>query len=119
VGRIYHPRAVIVADGSQLEPDLMIRPIASWRGWERAPLPILVVEILSGTTRRRDLEHKRDFYMKKGIPEYWVVDRYSRSVLRVQPGFEERITDLLGWSPREGIARLEIDVAAMFTEVLR
>ena len=117
LGRVYHPRAVIVSRTSQLEPDTMVRPIAPLRGWENAPLPILVIEILSRSTRRRDLNHKRAFYMGQGIPEYWVIDRYTRSVLQVTPGGESSVTSILTWAPPGTDSTLRIDVAAMFAEI--
>ena len=65
LGLIYRPRSVIrVGDDTEVEPDLMVRqpqddPDASWVG---APIPILVVEIASDSTRRRDRMHKRSIY---------------------------------------------------------
>ena len=118
LGRVYHPRSVIVVDGSQLEPDMMVRPIAPFREWEDAPLPILVIEVLSKVTRRRDLEGKRDFYVARGIPEYWAVDRYDRVVMRFTTGASETVKSVLTWKPRGSTATLEIDVAAMFAETL-
>jgi Uma2 family endonuclease len=69
LGSIYHPRSVLRFEGSEVEPDLMVRqpwPTASGR-WEDAPIPILVVEVLSDFTRRRDLRQKRDFYGDAGV----------------------------------------------------
>ena len=76
IGRVYHPRSVVRAEGSELEPDLMVRPLLEPQSERREelPLPILVVEVLSGATRRRDHLQKRDFYMDAGIPEYWIVN---------------------------------------------
>ena len=115
LGRVHHPRSVVVVDGSQLEPDMMVRPHGAFREWEDAPLPILVIEIVSRGTRRRDLYQKRDFYMEKGIPEYWAVDRYQRVVTRFTPGASESVSSVLTWAPRGITASLEIDVAAMFS----
>lgn len=36
--------------------------------------PLLVVEILSPSTRRTDLTRKREIYAEAGVPMYWVVD---------------------------------------------
>jgi Uma2 family endonuclease len=36
--------------------------------------PALVVEILSESTRRKDLVKKLDLYMSTGIKEYWIVN---------------------------------------------
>jgi Uma2 family endonuclease len=118
VGRVRFPRSVVIITGSQLEPDMMVRPIAPHRGWKNAPLPILVVEVLSKSTRTRDLSQKRDFYTSKGIPEYWAIDCEGRAVIRFTQGSSEVITDILRWSPTRGPA-LEIDVAAMLAETQR
>lgn len=96
----------------------MVRPIAPLRGWDNAPIPILVVEVLSKTTQRRDLNEKRDFYMEEGISEYWVVDQYARSVIRIRPGAVETVTSVLTWAPTNIAATLDIDVAAMFAETV-
>jgi Uma2 family endonuclease len=118
LGKLRFPRSVVVVDGSQLEPDLMVRPDAPGRAWEDKPLPILVVEVLSRATRRRDLQVKRDFYMKKEIPEYWAIDRTARTVTRFMPGTSEVARSILAWSPPGIPATLEIDVAAMFSETI-
>jgi Uma2 family endonuclease len=56
IGRVFRPRAVVRIEESEVEPDLLVRPgvSAGPMEWEDAPLPVLVVEILSDTTRRRD-----------------------------------------------------------------
>ena len=38
------------------------------------PAPIVVVEVLSPSTKSIDLKEKRAEYVKRGIPEYWIVD---------------------------------------------
>ncbi len=45
--------------------------------------PDLVIEIVSpgSTNRSRDLKLKRKLYGKFGVPEYWVVDTWARSVM--------------------------------------
>ncbi|MGQ0649537.1 MAG: Uma2 family endonuclease [Gemmatimonadaceae bacterium] len=104
LGLVYRPKAVIrIGSDVQVEPDLMVRrPHPDPEGaWETAPLPILVVEILSGSTRRRDLGLKRDLYAAFGIPEYWVIDRTVRTILICRPG-EEALTlsDGVTWAPK-------------------
>ena len=118
LGRVQHPRSVVVIGGSQVEPDLMVRPLGALRGWENAPIPFLIVEVLSRSTRRRDLGVKRAFYMEHGIAEYWVVDREARVVVRVTAAGEERVSGTMTWAPPHTAATLHVDVAAMFREVL-
>jgi Uma2 family endonuclease len=118
LGKLRFPRSVVVIEGSQLEPDLMVRADAPRRAWEDKPLPILVVEVLSRSTRQRDLQAKRDFYMKQGILEYWAIDRAERTVIRFTPGASEPVRSILSWRPPGIEATIELDVATMFSETL-
>jgi Uma2 family endonuclease len=43
--------------------------------------PVLVVEVLSSSTRGRDLVDKRAKYESAGVGSYWVVDPEEPSVL--------------------------------------
>ena len=117
LGMIYHPRSIIRISGEQTEPDLMVRPTGPLRGWDRAPLPSLVVEVISRSTRHRDLGPKRRFYMEGGIPEYWIVDRERELVIQIRDREEQTVARVLYWSPPGTAAVLEIDVAAMFAEI--
>lgn len=121
IGRVYHPRSVVRAEGSELEPDLMVRRFMEPQPerWEELPLPILVVETLSSSTRRRDHLQKRDFYMDAGIPEYWIVDGEERSIRVVQPATQDSVAwDVLTWAPEGAGEPLVIDVRAYFAEAL-
>jgi Uma2 family endonuclease len=54
--------------------------------------PLLVVEVLSRSTRRRDRGEKREIYAELGVPHYWLVDpeRHTVTVLRLAAdGYEE------------------------------
>ncbi len=57
-----------------LQPDVVVveRHEAAQRRLTRVPL--LVVEVLSASTRRQDLGSKRLAYAGHGVPVYWVVD---------------------------------------------
>ncbi|MCI3923925.1 type II toxin-antitoxin system Phd/YefM family antitoxin [Paenibacillus sp. TRM 82003] len=43
-------------------------------------VPTLVVEILSASTRGKDMVRKLDLYMSCGVKEYWIVNPLSREV---------------------------------------
>ena len=118
LGWVQHPRSVMVVDGSEVEPDLMVRPGPPVRAWEDAPIPLLVVEVISRSTRRRDLGGKRAFYIDAGVAEYWAVERETRTVLRVTAAGEERVSGSIHWGPPNCSAKQHIDVALMFREVL-
>lgn len=107
LGLVYRPRAVVQRCKSEVEPDLMVRAErirrkGSWRG---APVPLLVVEIVSPTTRQRDHIKKRNYYADIGVAEYWIVDASERTVCVVRPNAEDVVvTTTLTWTPA-GIAR--------------
>jgi Uma2 family endonuclease len=117
LGFVYRPRAVVRFKGSEAEPDLMVRQPKTGRGrdWDNAPIPTLLVEVLSGSTRRRDLGAKREFYLEVGIPEYWIVDPDRREVRVVRMGREDELTtDRLVWTPRGATESLVVSVPAIF-----
>jgi Uma2 family endonuclease len=110
-------RGVVQLRGSQLEPDLTVRATGPLRGWKHAPLPILVVEVLSRSTRNRDLGKKREFYTSSGIAEYWIVDREDEVIIQIRGADEQRVASVLRWSPPGTSEMLDIDVARMFAEI--
>ena len=83
------PLDVDLAEDTLLEPDLLVfrREQADRRQVNGAPL--LVVEVLSPSTRRIDLHLKRSRYEAAGTPSYWVVD----------PGEPPSVT---AWELRDG-----------------
>jgi len=43
-------------------------------------VPSLVVEVLSGSTRRNDMIKKTNLYMQTGVKEYWIVDPDKKQI---------------------------------------
>ena len=75
------PIDVILSEHDILQPDLVVvdRPQqVSTRGIEGAPL--LVVEILSPSTRERDRTRKARRYAALGVRHFWLVDPDARRV---------------------------------------
>jgi len=105
LGLVYHPRAVVRFEGSEVEPDLMVRqphpdPRGNDHDWTRAPIPILVVEVLSPYTRRRDRQQKKNLYADAGVEEYWMVDPEERTITARRPdGTEKVMRDVATWHP--------------------
>ena len=62
------PDIVIVCDEKKLDD-------AGCRG-----APDFIVEILSPSTSKRDMEDKRDLYERAGVKEYWIIDPYHNNV---------------------------------------
>jgi Uma2 family endonuclease len=117
LGMVYRPRAVVRFEGSEVEPDLMVRAERhdAGRDWDDAPVPILVVEVLSGSTRRRDNAQKRELYLDAGVEEYWIADPDRASVRVVRRGVEDVVTSTeLSWLPSGASAELVIRVSALF-----
>jgi Uma2 family endonuclease len=117
LGLVYRPRAVLRFEGSEVEPDLMVRQPPSGRrtAWEHVPVPILVVEVLSPYTRRRDRGPKRDFYMDSGVAEYRIVDPDDESVTIVRRGRDDRtVRDQVAWLPSDGLTPLVVPLAEIF-----
>lgn len=122
IGRLHFPHSVVrVGTHSQVEPDLMVRPVTARppSSWDTAPLPILVVEVTSGTTARRDRIQKRSLYLEAGIPDYWIVDRERRTITTVRPRSDDaELAGELVWHPAGAAERLTIDVRRLFAEAL-
>ena len=117
LGLVFRPRAVVRFEGSEVEPDLMVRAERRVRAkdWDDAPAPILVVEVLSGSTRRRDGNQKRALYRDVGVPEYWIVDPDRESVLQIREGLDDlETTAEVVWWPSGASAALTVSVPALF-----
>lgn len=106
--------------GQLTQPDLFVLPPGpKFPHWEDAPLPTLVVEILSRSTARYDRGLKRRFYQRARIPEYWVVDIDARIVERWQPddARPEVLDTTLQWKPKAGVGSLSIDLVKYFEDL--
>jgi Uma2 family endonuclease len=121
LGDVHLPRSVMVFDGSEVEPDLMVRPAVPMPPpeWSEAPVPLLVVEVLSAITRRRDLGPKRALYLDAGVAEYWIVDAGRRVVRVVRPGEADAVAaGSLTWHPRGASSPLVVDLGGLFFDAL-
>jgi Uma2 family endonuclease len=76
---VVQPDLIVVCDRNKLKDKKACRGA-----------PDLVIEILSPSTRKLDLEIKRQEYVSAGVREYWVVDPEARTIscgiLTEQPG---------------------------------
>jgi Uma2 family endonuclease len=66
---------------TNLQPDVTVIRATDLDAPATEGRPLLVVEILSPSTRRFDLTLKRQIYAEMGIPSYWIVDIAVPSVL--------------------------------------
>src|ERR1035438_3937363 len=99
----YAPGDVHVNSRSRVLPDIFVVPRTTMRmpkSWKDAPTPILVVEILSDSTARRDLGAKRRLYHRAGVAEYWIVDWEERNVRVIRQGEPDFVAhDRVEWRP--------------------
>jgi Uma2 family endonuclease len=72
---------------------------AIWAGLGRQPdeeadLPEIVVEFVSARKRdaQRDYQTKRDEYLAAGVREYWIIDRFRRTLTVHRQGPEGPVT---------------------------
>jgi len=106
--------------GDTLEPDASIVTTARWNA---APPPVLgqflkvvpdlVVEILSPSTRSRDLTEKKDVYARNGVEEYWIIDPRARSLTvfsRAGVAFDDGTTATQGPLPSRLLPDLDATV---------
>lgn len=72
------------SDGNLFRPDLIVvkKENAAIINWQKAiyGVPDMVVEILSNSTRRKDLTIKKDIYESNGVKEYWIVDPRAKTI---------------------------------------
>jgi len=80
----YAPTAVVLSANDVIEPDLFVirneqRSELSRRSFNGAPA--IVIEILSPSNRRMDLQRKALLYANAGVEEYWMIDPEKRRIL--------------------------------------
>ncbi len=69
-------------------PDVTVLPLAQWEAMENReavidfnePPPLLVVEVVSPSTKTDDYRSKRSEYGVLEIPEYWIVDAIAEKI---------------------------------------
>lgn len=122
IGRVVSAPADVTFENRHLvEPDLFVvgstSPLRQRTSMEAL---LLVIEILSPSTARRDRIVKRALYQRAGVPEYWLVDTDSRTIERWRPTDErpEILGETIRWHPPGAAAPLDIDLPALFEEAL-
>lgn len=104
-------------------PDLFILPSGPGprlQDWADAPIPLLVVEVLSPSTAARDRGKKRRLYLASGVEEYWIVDLDARVIERWRQGVTrpEIVDGTFEFALNIGVSG-SISLPELFAEVLR
>jgi Uma2 family endonuclease len=71
---ILSPFDYVISGNTKLEPDLLVARTEDFGPANLQVTPLLVIEILSPSTRYLDLGTKRLRYAAAGVPNYWIVD---------------------------------------------
>ena len=74
------PFDYVISDATVLEPDVLVARRDDLTEANLPATPLLVVEVLSRSTRRFDATAKRAAYQEAGVPAYWMVDPDGPSV---------------------------------------
>ena len=109
-------------DRTMLEPDLVILCDGSkMRGFGLYGAPDFVLEVLSNSTRRKDMFLKAGKYENAGVREYWIVDPVNKKLIiynYMDPNLVPQVFPLQG---QKGLAiyddRLQIDLDALSQEI--
>lgn len=117
------PAGVPLAPGQVVEPDLFVVPLVGGRrprSWDEAGGLLLVVEVLSPSTARRDRGRKRMLYQRAGVPDYWILDLDERRIERWKPGSDvgEILTTTIEWTAPGATEPLRIDIPDLFSRAL-
>ncbi len=122
IGEVVGPGAV-VWDDNELQPDVQVipgrHPFDRKTKWIDLPLPLLVIEVLSDSTERRDFGKKRDAYSRLAIPMYWIVDLDKRqiSVWPKDAATPAAAAGAVVWTPSADVPPLKIDFVEIFGAV--
>jgi Uma2 family endonuclease len=111
---LFEPTAVV-------EPDLFVlrEPGTAKTRFDDPTCAVLIVEVLSPSTAKRDRGIKREFYQRVGVPEYWIVDLDARLIERWTPADArpEILRRQLAWTDPVSGAELVLAVEQYFADV--
>jgi Uma2 family endonuclease len=112
------PGGVWVSETNWFEPDLAVyaAPEEADLHWREMPTPLLVVEILSRSTARRDRHRKRPAYLANGVGEVWLIDGRKRRIERWTSAseFPENHDGSISWTPDSALPPLVIPELQLF-----
>ncbi|WP_089282592.1 type II toxin-antitoxin system prevent-host-death family antitoxin [Anaerovirgula multivorans] len=85
-------------------------------------IPTLIVEVLSPSTKGKDMVSKLNLYMKSGVSEYWIVDLENRSIIQYSFSQERDIDCLIVLKEGDTVKStsfevLEIPLKDIFTTI--
>lgn len=91
--------------------DAVLIPDLSFFCKDNTEVPLLVIEILSPSTRSRDLIQKPYYYQKMGILEYWIIDPEEETLMVFNLAEESAITTYQKGQIVQSIVKPEIQIS--------
>jgi Uma2 family endonuclease len=118
---VMSPADVRWGNDTGVQPDLFVVPraVARTMDWRQIRELLLVIEVLSPSSRRADRFTKRRRYQDAGVPCYWIVDPGSRAIEAWSPKVDrpQILKHTAIWSPAEAAEPLTVDVERLFRPV--
>jgi len=116
--RFLSPGGVYISETTWLEPDVAIYPASEYlqQEWRDMPPPVLVVEVLSPSTKKRDRHRKRPAYLSHGVREVWIASEKNRTVERwtAASEFPETFRDDVTWTPQANAPTFVMSYTELF-----
>ena len=117
------PADVRLTPTSLVQPDVFVVPLRDGRqpnNWQEAGSLLMAAEVISPSSSRADRIRKRIFYLREGVPEYWILDPDARVVERWRQGDDrpEIVAERLSWQPFPEQPPFELSVPEFFDEAL-
>jgi len=91
--------------------DTVLIPDLSFFCKNNTEIPLLVIEILSPSTRNRDLIQKPYHYQKMGILEYWIIDPEEETLMVFHLAEKSTITTYRKGQTVQSIVKPEIQIS--------
>jgi Uma2 family endonuclease len=101
-----------VSDVTVLQPDVVVARRSDVGDANLQRTPLLVVEVLSPSTRRIDLGTKRLAFEAAGVPSYWLVDpdEPSLTVLELASGEYREVARVVGEEAYAAVRPFDVTV---------
>lgn len=108
---VVQPDVVVICDRDKVNED------GRYEG-----IPTLVAEVLSPSTKSKDMVAKLNLYMKSGVSEYWIVDIKSKAIFKYSFSEKREIEELTILKEEDTIKStafegLELPLKDIFAEV--
>jgi Uma2 family endonuclease len=118
---VMSPADVRWGQDTGIQPDLFVVPkaVARTMDWRQIRELLLVIEVLSPSTRRADRFTKRRRYQNAGVPVYWIVDPEAQAIEVWTPEatFPTVEKATVVWAPAEAEEALQIDIPELFLPI--